>query len=112
MTLLRSISAAALALAALAGAASAEDTIRIGMARSVSNGAELIAIEKGYFKDAGIKVEIEDIDTSANTIALLAQNQLQIVAAGISAGSFNALKKGLPLTIIPARVPPPIAPNL
>src|SRR5215831_6717791 len=81
----------------------AEETVRIGMARSVSNGAELIAIEKGYFKEVGIKVEIEDIDTSANTIALLAQNRLQIVAGGISAGYFNALEKGLPITIIADR---------
>ena len=36
---------------------------------------ELIAIEKGYFKEAGIKVEIEYIDSSANMIALLAQDR-------------------------------------
>jgi NitT/TauT family transport system substrate-binding protein len=112
MTVLRSIFAAALCLAALAGAAAAEDTIRIGMARSVSNGAELIAIEKGYFKEVGIKVEMDDIDTSANTIALLAQNRLQIVAGGISAGYFNALEKDLPVTIIADRVSTPIGHSL
>src|SRR5260370_31754123 len=112
MTLLRSISAAALALAALAGAASAEDTVRIGMARSVSNGAELIAIEKGYFKEAGIKVEMEDIDTSANTIALLATNRLQIVAGGISAAYFNAIEKDLPIIVIPDRLSSPVGHNL
>ena len=79
--------------AASAGAAAAEDVVHIGMARSVSNGAELIAIEKGYFRDAGIKVEMEDIDTSANTLALLAQNRLQIVAGGISAGYFNGSRR-------------------
>lgn len=94
-------------------AAVAQDAVvRIGMARSVSNGAELIAIEKGYFKDAGIKVEIDDIDTSANTIALLAQNRLQIVAGGISAGYFNALEKNLPVVIIADRVSTPIGHNL
>ena len=95
-----------------ASAAQAETVVRIGMARSVSNGAELIAIEKGYFKELGIKVEIEDIDTSANTIALLAQNRLQIVAGGISAGYFNALEKGLPVTVIADRVSTPIGHNL
>jgi len=89
-----------------------ETVVKIGMARSVSNGAELIAIEKGYFKEFGIKVEIEDIDTSANTIALLAQNRLQIVAGGISAGYFNALEKGLPVTVIADRVSTPIGHNL
>ena len=82
------------------------------MARSVSNGAELIAIEKGYFKEVGIKVEMDDIDTSANTIALLAQNRLQIVAGGISAGYFNALEKDLPVTIIADRVSTPIGHSL
>ena len=95
-----------------ASAAQAETVVKIGMARSVSNGAELIAIEKGYFKELGIKVEIEDIDTSANTIALLAQNRLQIVAGGISAGYFNALEKGLPVTVIADRVSTPIGHNL
>jgi NitT/TauT family transport system substrate-binding protein len=100
------------ALLACGVAQAQEAVVRIGMARSVSNGAELIAIEKGYFKDVGIKVEIEDIDTSANTIALLAQNRLQIVAGGISAGYFNALEKGLPVTIIADRVSTPIGHNL
>ena len=113
MIMLRSFVAAALGLAVVVGIASAQEaTVRIGMARSVSNGAELIAIEKGYFKQAGIKVEIDDIDTSANTIALLAQNRLQIVAGGISAGYFNALEKDLPVTIIADRVSTPIGHSL
>jgi NitT/TauT family transport system substrate-binding protein len=109
---LRSMMGAALLLAASAGAAAAEDVVHIGMARSVSNGAELIAIEKGYFRDAGIKVEMEDIDTSANTLALLAQNRLQIVAGGISAGYFNGIEKNLPITIIADRVSTPIGHSL
>src|ERR1700685_1822908 len=91
MTALRPILAIAVGLAALAAgrAAAQEATVHIGMARSVSNGAELIAIEKGYFKEVGIKVEIDDIDTSANTIALLATNRLQVIAGGHSAGYFT-----------------------
>jgi len=92
--------------------AAAQETVRIGIARSVSNGAELIAIEKGYFRDVGIKVEIDDIDTSANTIALLATNRLQIIAGGVSAGYFNAIEKNLPVIIIADRVSTPIGHNL
>ena len=102
----------ALVFSAVSPSAAQETTIRIGMARSVSNGAELIAIEKGYFRDAGIKIEMDDIDTSANTIALLATNRLQIIAGGISAGYFNALEKNLPVTIIADRVSTPIGHNL
>lgn len=114
MTALRTIATAALGLAVahLAAPAMAEDIVRIGMARSVSNGAELIAIERGYFRDAGIKVEMEDIDTSASAIALLATNRLQIVAGGVSAGYFNAIEKDLPVIVIADRVSTPIGHNL
>jgi NitT/TauT family transport system substrate-binding protein len=115
MTALRTILMAAHGLvmaACLAAPAAAEDLVHIGMARSVSNGAELIAIERGYFRDVGIKVEMEDIDTSASAIALLATNRLQIVAGGISAGYFNAIDKGLPIIAIADRVSAPIGHNL
>jgi NitT/TauT family transport system substrate-binding protein len=115
MTALRLIRSAACGLAVaacLAVPAGALETVRIGIARSVSNGAELIAIEKGYFQDAGIKVEIDDIDTSANTMALLATNRLQVIAGGISAGYFNAIEKDLPIVIIADRVSTPIGHNL
>ncbi|HKS61705.1 MAG TPA: ABC transporter substrate-binding protein [Xanthobacteraceae bacterium] len=93
-------------------AAAQEQTVRIGVARSVSNGAELIAIEKGYFKEHNIKVEIELLESSANAIALLAQGRLNMIAGGISAGYFNALEKNLPITIVADRVTTPIGHNL
>src|SRR5919108_4960169 len=100
-------------LAAAPGVARAQETtVKVGMARSVSNAAELIAIEKGYFKEYGIKLDIELLDSSANAIALLAQNRFQIVAGGISAGYFNAIQKELPITIVADRVSTPIGHNL
>ena len=102
------------ALALLGGlcAAHAETDIHVALVRSISNGAELVALDRGYFKDAGLNVTIEDINTSANTIAMLATNRLQIVAGGIAAGYFNALEKNIPITIIGDRVSTPIRHNL
>lgn len=108
----RMLSAVLAILAGVTLARAEETTIRIGLVRSISNGAELIALDRGYFKQAGLKVEIEDIDTSANTMVLLATNQLQIVAGGVAAGYFNALEKNLPVTIIADRVSTPIRHNL
>ena len=93
-------------------AARRSTTVKVGIARSTSNAAELMALKHGYFKEAGIKLEWDDIDTTANVIALLAQNQYQIVAGGISAGIFNALEKNLPITILSDRVSTPIGHNL
>jgi NitT/TauT family transport system substrate-binding protein len=88
--------------------ARAEDVVRIATAPAIGSGATLIAIEHGYFREVGIKVEIENIDSSANGLALLAQNRYQIVEGGISAGYFNALDKGLPITMVMSRATTPV----
>ena len=105
-----------LVAAGLAGgtfaARAADVTVKVGVVKSISTVATLTAIEKGYFKEYGINVETEDLDTSANSIALLAQNQLQVVEGGISAGYFNALEKSLPITMVMDRVSSPLGHNL
>ena len=108
------LAALALVVAPLAavGGARAETDVHIALVRSISNGAELYALDRGYFKEAGLNVVIEDINTSANTIAMLATNRLQIIAGGISAGYFNALEKNVSITIIGDRVSTPIRHNL
>src|SRR3981189_415064 len=89
-----------------------EVTVKVGAVRSISTVAILWAAEKGYFKEYGIKVATETLDTAANSIALLAQNQLQLVEGGISAGYFNALEKNLPVTMVLDRVSSPLGHNL
>ena len=96
-------------LAGVTAAAGAETTIRIGMVRTISAGSMLVAIDKGYFKELGINVVVEELDSSANALALLSQNRFQAVLGGLSAGYFNALEKGLPITIGLSRVSTPIA---
>jgi NitT/TauT family transport system substrate-binding protein len=113
MAMRRQMLLALLAILGGATAARAEDvTVKVGMVKSISSVATLTAIEKGYFKEFGIKVETEDLDTSANVIALLAQNQLQVVEGGISAGYFNALDKNLPITMVMDRVSSPLGHHL
>jgi len=82
------------------------------MVRALSSTATMIAIEKGYFKDYGIKVAIEDLDSSIDALAIVAQNRLQVVEGGISAGYFNALEKNLPITMVMDRVSSPLGHHL
>jgi len=104
---------ACLAFACGVSAAQAEElTVKVGTVRSISTATILWASEKGYFKDYGIKVVTETLDTAANSIALLAQNQLQLVEGGISAGYFNGLEKSLPITMVLDRVSSPLGHNL
>src|SRR5205814_5364676 len=101
------------ALLGLPAAAPAQEvTVRVGNAPSIASGALLIAIERGYFREVGIKVMIDPLDTAANAIALLAQNQYQVIEGGIAAGYFNALERNLPVTIAMPRVSTPLGHNM
>src|SRR3982074_2227905 len=90
------------------GVCAQEQTVRIGMVRALSSTATMIGIEKGYFKDYGIKVVVEDLDSSIDGLRVVAQNRLQIVEGGISAAYFNAIDKNLPVTIAIDRVSSPL----
>jgi NitT/TauT family transport system substrate-binding protein len=89
-----------------------EQTVRIGMVRALSSAATMIAIEKGYFKELGIKVAVEDLDSSIDALALVAQGRLQVVEGGISAAYFNAVEKSFPVTIAIDRVSSPLSHKL
>jgi NitT/TauT family transport system substrate-binding protein len=98
--------------AAAGGAACAEETIKMGVVRSLANAALLLAQENGYLKEAGVKLELEYLQSSATGMASLAQGQLNIIAGGVSAGYFNAIEKKLPVTITIDRVTQPVRHNL
>lgn len=89
-----------------------ETTVRLGVVRSITSGVTAWASERGYFREAGIKLDSSDLDTSANSIALLSQNQLDVIEGGIAAGYFNALEKNLPIAMVMDRVSSPIGHNL
>ena len=109
MSSLKSAGAGLLALLCAATTTQAQEvTVKVGIAKALATAATMIAIEKGYFKEVGVKVEIEQLDSSANVMALLAQGQLQIIEGGISVGYFNAIERGLPITIVSDRVSTPL----
>ena len=83
------------AAAGLAGPALAEP-VTIAIVPSVPAASTLIAEEKGYFRDAGLEVTIERIDSMGKAVAFLAANHVQVAQGGINAGIFNAIGQGLP----------------
>src|SRR5690349_14405376 len=71
--------------------------VTIGVVPSIPAGATWIAIEKGYFREAGIEVTLEKIESAAPAMAMLAAGRLQVVEGGLAAGYWNALQQGLPV---------------
>jgi NitT/TauT family transport system substrate-binding protein len=99
-------------LAALPLVAQAQDKpltkIKVGLTRTMIVGATNTAIEKGYFKEAGLDVEVNYLDGSASFVVLMARNELQIVEGGVSASFFNGVKQGLPVRIAMDNVSTPV----
>jgi NitT/TauT family transport system substrate-binding protein len=102
-----------LALASVAGllaspAVSQVQQIKLGTVQSFGAIVTYIAKEKGYYREAGIEVDISFMNSAANVVALLAKNELQVVEGGISVGYFNGLEQGLPIIMTTDRVSTPI----
>jgi NitT/TauT family transport system substrate-binding protein len=86
-------------LAVLAVAAARAEPITIAIVPSVPAASTLIAEEKGYFRDAGLDVKIERIDSMGKAVAFLAANHVQVAQGGLNAGIFNAIGQGLPVIL-------------
>ncbi|WP_106351107.1 ABC transporter substrate-binding protein [Antricoccus suffuscus] len=59
-----------------------------------------VAQAKGYFKDAGLDVQLEAIKSGQDSVPLLASGKLDVMVAGFSAGMFNALNSGLKFKVV------------
>jgi NitT/TauT family transport system substrate-binding protein len=112
MSYLRIAALFALGLLFAFDAAQAQTKIKLGTVRSTVIGAAVAAKERGYFKDAGLDVDIEIIDASAGFVPMLATNQLQFVEGAISANLFNGVLQGLPIKIGIDTTSSPIGHNL
>src|ERR1700688_464043 len=86
------------AVLALAAPASAQK-ITIAVVPSVPGGTTYIAADKGYFRDAGLDVDIERIDSLGKAVAFLATNQVQVAQGGINAGFYTSVAQALPVIL-------------
>jgi NitT/TauT family transport system substrate-binding protein len=89
----------AIVFSALALAPAAAQQITIAIVPSVPGGTTYVALDKGYFRDAGLDVSIERIDSLGKAVAFLASNRVQVAQGGINAGFYNSVAQGLPVRL-------------
>jgi NitT/TauT family transport system substrate-binding protein len=75
-------------------------TLKIGTINATADAAIFIALEKGYFRDEGLEIELQDYATSALMIPPLATGQLDIATGAVAAATFNAAAREVPLRIV------------
>lgn len=108
------IASIAAALIVLSSAAFGQSLpkVMVGDNPSLSGAPLYIALEKGYYRDAGIDVQLEMSGTSSDMAVMLATNRLNVVGGAISAGFFNSIAKELPVALMFSRAVSPFAHHL
>lgn len=97
------------ALLVAAAPAQAEDAkIVIGSVPSPTAVGTYIAIDKGYFRDVGIDVDLEPAQSAGAVMPMLASNRIQVVEGGMAASYWNALGQGMPVIIAMERGTSPL----
>ncbi len=91
----------ALSVASLGSrAAEAADTIKLASSFNITSAGLVVAMERGFFKDEGIELDVDYSISGANMVGPLATGDLDMGVGGVSAGLFNALAKGLDLRMV------------
>ncbi|MEP9350647.1 ABC transporter substrate-binding protein [Xanthobacter sp. KR7-225] len=79
------------------------DVVKIGINGVVSDAPFFIAETKGFFGEAGIKVEFIAFDAGPKMIAPLGAGQIDVAGGASSAGLFNAVGRGINIQIVADR---------
>ena len=95
MTLGRTI--AALAFSLVAFNCEAATKLLVGTVPNTSDGPIICAIEKGYFKEQDIEVDLTPFKTASDMTPMLVRGDLPIMGGGVSVSYFNAVAQGMPL---------------
>jgi NitT/TauT family transport system substrate-binding protein len=77
-----------------------EEVVKLGDLFAISNAAIYIAIEKGYFKEQGIRNEIANFASAAKMLPALTAGEIEVSVGTASAGLFNAIAAGAPYRIV------------
>lgn len=82
---------------------SAEETngkLRIGLIGLMSDAPIAIAMERGYFEEFGVQLEIEKFKSGGDMVAPMASGDLDVGGGAFSAGMVNAVQTGNPMVIV------------
>ncbi len=71
-----------------------EEVVRLGDLVAISNVAIYVAIEKGYFKEQGIRTTIETFASAAKMLPALPAGEMDVSVGTPSVGLFNAVREG------------------
>ena len=78
----------------------AEKNVSIGLLKLTSSAPVFIGIEKGFFKEEGVNLEVMWFDAAHPIVVATASNKVAVGATGITASLFNLVSGGQQLAIV------------
>lgn len=75
-------------------------TIKVAYVPATLFAPLFVAIDKGYFKKSGLKVELKTVVAGQDANIFVANGKLDAAAVGFSAGLFNDIAKGLAISVV------------
>jgi NitT/TauT family transport system substrate-binding protein len=80
--------------------AQARKTLTVGYVPSTLFAPVFVAVERGYLRDAGFDANLTPITAGADSMSLVAQGQIDVAAAALSAAFYNAVNRGLEVKFV------------
>lgn len=75
-------------------------TVKWAAPASLHSLATYVALEKGYFKEQGINVEVVPIQTLSDQMPVLAKGDLDVATGGLAPSLINVVARGVPVKVI------------
>ena len=82
--------------------------VRMGSVGSLVDGPLYVALERGYFAEAGLDVEDIRAEGATRLVAPLAAGQIEVFGAAMAAGMYNAFAREIDVRLVAdkGRIPP------
>jgi NitT/TauT family transport system substrate-binding protein len=77
-----------------------EEVVRVADLLAISNAGVYLAIERGFFREQGIRNEVSTFASAAKVLPALASGEMEVAAGSPSAGFFNGVAQGATFRIV------------
>jgi len=84
-------------------APSSRERLRLSVAKRLSASSFYLALELGYFRDAGLDLEVQQSAGAMQAMAAMAGGNIDVLFTAPGTSFLNAVLKGLPLKIVAGR---------
>jgi NitT/TauT family transport system substrate-binding protein len=98
----------AVGLCAGASGAMAQTKLVIGTVPNGGDGPLLCAMERGYFREQGIEIDLTPFKTASDMTPAMVRGDLMMMGGGVSASYFNSIAQKMPLRYFVNRAQAPV----